>query len=195
MAAHRYLKTRVLAGMLKGRVLSYPDDRRLRPTMQRTRDSVFESLGGRVADAVFIDLYAAAGGVGIEALSRGAREVHFVENDRTALQCLRENLTACPIQPDSGIVHSQAVMDFLMSGGVRDIEPDIIFADPPYAADETRLLLEFFAGIDYPLKALLILEHHKDVGADELIENLGRIKFKKFGQSCLSYIDLTGGDA
>ncbi len=190
MVAHRYLKTRVLAGTLKGRVLSYPDDRRLRPTMQRTKDSVFESLGNRVAGAVFVDLYAAAGGIGLEALSRGAAQVHFVENDRTALGCLGENLAACDIPAEGGIVHPGPVMDFLLSGGLRDTDPHIVFADPPYASGDTRLLLEFFAGIDYPVKALLILEHHKDAVDDKSVENLGRTKFKKFGQSCVSYFEL-----
>lgn len=190
MAAHRFLKTRVLAGSLKGRVLSYPDDRRLRPTMQRTKDSVFESLGGHLDGAVFIDLYAAAGGIGIEALSRGARRVHFVENDWVALECLRENLARCDIAPEQGIIHTGPAMDFLSSGRFRDADAHIVFADPPYAADEARLLLEFFAGIDYPVKALLILEHHKDAVTGKLVENLGRTKTKKFGQSCVSYFEL-----
>jgi 16S rRNA (guanine(966)-N(2))-methyltransferase RsmD len=189
------LKTRVLGGAFKGRTLSYPADRRLRPTMQRTKESVFESLGARLVDSVFVDLYAAAGGIGIEALSRGAHSAHFVENDPVALGCLRDNLAALGVDAGRGVVHRCEVKDFLSRAALRDISPTIVFADPPYADDETRLLLEFFSAMDYPLRALFVLEHHKRAGTTELFERLGRVKFKMFGQSCVSYFELMGGDA
>ena len=193
MAARGHLDVRVLAGTLKGRVLRYPRDATLRPTMQRTKASVFESIREQIHDAVFIDLYAAAGGIGIEALSRGAGCVHFVESDRAALVSLRENLERCGVERQRGIVHSERVMDFLGRDVLRKIAPDIVYADPPYDADEIRLLLEFFNGIDYPLGALLVVEHRRGTVSLETFDKLACLRVKKFGESCVSYI-VAGGN-
>ncbi len=189
-----HLKTRVISGEFKGKVLSYPADRRLRPTMQRTKSSVFETLEGILEGAVVADLYAAAGGIGIEALSRGASRVHFVESDSGALECLRDNLTRCGIGGDRGLVHSERVMEFLRRGGLRNVDADVIYADPPYEGEEMRLLLEFFDEMDYPSKALLILEHRKDTVFVESLHGLVRTRWKRFGQSCVSYFVPAGGD-
>ena len=73
------------SGEWRGRVLVYPDDPALRPSMQRTKHSLFSSLGTEIRGAVFADCYAGAGAVGIEALSLGAARVHFVEERRDAV--------------------------------------------------------------------------------------------------------------
>jgi 16S rRNA (guanine966-N2)-methyltransferase len=192
MAARGHLDVRVIAGTLKGRVLRYPAGLTLRPTMQRTKASVFESLGDAVRDAIFVDLYAGAGGVGIEALSRGARSAHFVEDDRAALVSLRENLERCGVEPRRGVVHGERVMDFLAGPFLERIAPDIVYADPPYDADEIRLLLEFFNGIDYPLETLLVVEHRQGAVSLERFERLSVLRIKKFGESCVSYIVVRG---
>jgi 16S rRNA G966 N2-methylase RsmD len=84
-------------------------------------------------------------------------------------------------------------MDFLRRGGLRRIDPDIIYADPPYDAAETRLLLEFFNGIDYPLKAVLVVEHRKDPVILDPFDRLASLRVKRFGQTCVNYI-VVGGD-
>ena len=194
MGAKQRLETRVVAGALKGRVLTYPRDPSLRPTMQRTKTSVFDSLRHRIEDAVFVDLYAAAGGMGIEASSRGARRVHFVEANGEAVRCLRENLARCGIGPDRAVVHHTAVMEFLRSGALRAIDADITYADPPYDTEETRLLLEFFSSVEYPLKTLLLVEHRKDVVSIDVFDGLASLKTRSFGQSRVSYVVLKGDE-
>jgi len=193
MAARGHLDVRIIAGSLKGRVLRYPVDARLRPTMQRTKASVFESLGETIEDAVFVDLYAGSGGIGIEALSRGAGCVHFVESGREAVASLRENLERCGVEPQRGVIHAEKVMDFLAGGAFRKIASDIVYADPPYDAGEIRLLLEFFNGIDYPLGALLVVEHRRGTVSLETFDKLACLRVKKFGESCVSYI-VAGGN-
>jgi 16S rRNA (guanine966-N2)-methyltransferase len=193
MAARGHLDVRVIAGSFKGRVLRYPGDVRIRPTMQRTKASVFESLGEAIRDAVFVDLYAGAGGIGIEALSRGAGCVHFVEFHGAALACLQANLERCGAESERAVVHRAKVVDFLAGGAFRGIAPDIVWADPPYNADEIRLLLEFFDGIDYPLETLLVVEHRRGAAPLEKYERLSSVRVKRFGESCVSYIAV-GGD-
>jgi len=192
MAAKRTPETRVIAGDLKGRTLVYPRDRSLRPTMQRTKASVFDSLGDRVRGAVFVDLYAAAGGMGIEALSRGAGSVHFVEKDAGAIGCLEQNLERCRAKPGRAVVHRAGVMEFLSSGALRGIDPDLIWADPPYGTDDTRLLLEFFSAVRYPLQALLLLEHRKDALPAEGPGGLVVLETRDFGQSRVTCFLLKG---
>jgi 16S rRNA (guanine966-N2)-methyltransferase len=192
MSGSKDHEVRVLAGTLKGRVLVYPAGARVRPTMQRTKASVFDSLGGRVEGGVFVDLYAGAGGVGIEALSRGAARVVFVESDARAIAYLRRNLERCGADPSRAVVRFGAVIDFLESDALRDLGADVVYADPPYEADEIRLLLEFFDGIEYPLDALLLVEHRKGALPVDSYERLGALKVREFGQSCVSYIELGG---
>ena len=192
MTAKRDPAVRVIAGDLKGRALLYPRDPALRPTMQRTKASVFDSLGDRVQGAVFVDLYAAAGGMGIEALSRGAARAHFVEKDAEATRFLGENLVRCRVDPSRAVVHRADALDFLSGGALRDIAPDLVWADPPYGTRDARLLLEFFAAVRYPLKALLLLEHRRDALPAIAAGRLEVVETRDFGQSRVSWFLLKG---
>jgi 16S rRNA (guanine966-N2)-methyltransferase len=192
MPGRKHHETRVIAGTLKGKALRYPGGAKLRPTMQRTKGSVFDSIGDRVVGNVFVDLYAGGGGVGIEALSRGGSRVHFVENDPLALRYLHENLARCGIDPLRGVVHPMAVMEFLRGGALRRFVPNVVYADPPYDADEIRVLLEFFDHIEYALGALLVIEHRRDALTLDPLGRLSVLRRRQFGQSCVSYIALGG---
>ena len=185
-------QVRVLAGSLKGRVLRYPRGRSARPTMTRTKASLFDSLQGVIKGAVFVDLYAAAGGMGIEALSRGAGSIHFVEHDRAALGCLHSNLETCRIEPAVYRVHAEDVIAFLSSGALAAIDPHIVFADPPYEYADMPLLLEFLGAIDYPRPIHIILEHDRSVDV-EANHKLTQTRVKNFGQTCVSFIVPAGG--
>jgi 16S rRNA (guanine(966)-N(2))-methyltransferase RsmD len=160
--------------------------------MQRTKVSVFDSIAGRVVGGVFVDLYAGAGGVGVEALSRGAARVHFVESDPGAVRHLRDNLERCAMGADRAVVHAGAVIDFLRSGALREIGPDIVYADPPYDEGEIRVFLEFFNGIEYALDALLVVEHGRDTAGLDRFERLSVVEIRRFGRSCVSFIALGG---
>ena len=187
---------RIIAGELKGRRLSYPphSERLLRPTMQRTKESVFSSLQDDLYDAVFVDLYAAAGGVGIEALSRGARLVHFVESHRQALACLDENLEACEIPTSRAVVHRAEVERFLEGGGLDDPSIGLVFADPPYDAGIESLL----ALIDekaYSHVRHIILEHRGVMPGREW-RHREVARERRFGDTFVTYLSprTTGGD-
>jgi 16S rRNA (guanine966-N2)-methyltransferase len=192
VTGRRQTETRVIAGDLKGRRLAYPDDPSLRPTMQRAKKSVFDKIEGLVRGAVFVDLYAAAGGIGIEALSRGAASVHFVERDEAALRSLARNLEDCRIAAGRAVVHRRPVMEFCGSGALRDIGPGVIWADPPYETGETRLLLEFFAAVRYPVNALLVIEHRGDSVPAEGWRGLDVLDARDFGQSRVTFVQLKG---
>ena len=186
-------QVRVIAGEYRGRWLRYPSGADLRPTMQRIKSSVFESLSTRVRGSVFLDLYAAAGGIGIEALSRGAQRVHFVEQNATAASLITENLEKLGVPADRYLVHATSVLDFLERGGFQAARPSIVYADPPYAARDTELLLEFFAGLDYSETHIILLEHESDLSVPH-VDTFRRTKQRKFGQSRVSYFIAGAGE-
>src|SRR5262245_29376047 len=123
---------RVIAGSHRGRRLSGPRGISLRPTSDKVREALFSILGTRVPGSRFLDLYAGTGAVGIEALSRGARIVTFVESDPKAVQVARKNLTACGMLDDAEmrVVPTQT---FLRQPQSWHGPYDVLFADPPYA--------------------------------------------------------------
>ena len=133
---------RVIAGSAKGRRLIGPDTRETRPLTDRAREGVFSALAGLVDEAEVLDLYAGSGSIGIEALSRGAGRVVFVEKGREALAALRQNLTNLGFE--NVTVVGQDVGEFLRTatGGF-----DLIFFDPPWAMD-TAALAEQIKGAD-----------------------------------------------
>jgi len=129
---------RVIAGEFGGRRLEAPVGMTTRPTTDKVRQAVFNSLQsmGVVEGAVVADLYAGSGALGIEALSRGAERAVFVERDRSALAALRSNLAALGLD-DRCSVHPTDVMAWVPA--MRGI--DIVFIDPPYAFDGWEALL------------------------------------------------------
>lgn len=119
--------------------MSGPRGISLRPTSDKVREALFSILGARIPGCRFLDLYAGTGAVGIEALSRGARLVTFVESDPKAMHIIRKNLAACGMlaQADLRVGSTES---FLRQTASRNDSYDVVFADPPYA-DEAALTL------------------------------------------------------
>lgn len=119
---------RVIAGECRSMPLYTPKGDGTRPTTDRIKETLFNILQADVPGAVFCDFFAGSGGIGIEALSRGARHAYFVENGKEALECIKKNLNFTKLA-DKATVISRDVRDSLYS---IDNEVDIIFMDPPY---------------------------------------------------------------
>jgi 16S rRNA (guanine966-N2)-methyltransferase len=118
---------RVIAGSAGGLRLAAPK-RGVRPTMDRVKAAIFSSLGDTIIDARVLDLFAGSGALGIEALSRGAASVLFVEEDRQSIAAIKKNLAKVNL---TGRIRQENVFDFLRrSAGMENFQ--IIFADPPY---------------------------------------------------------------
>jgi 16S rRNA (guanine966-N2)-methyltransferase len=128
---------RVVAGELGGRRLVAPEGTSTRPTTDRVREAIFNSLGsaGVLEGAVVADLFAGSGSIGIEALSRGVEMCIFVERDRRALWALEENLDSLDLEKRSKVLTSDA------NSIAGSLDVDIVFADPPYDFDGWDQLL------------------------------------------------------
>lgn len=145
---------RVIAGTARSLRLKTPEGMDTRPTTDRIKETLFNMLQPYLSDAVFIDLYSGSGGIGIEALSRGARHAYFVENNKNAIACITENLQFTHFA-DQATVLKQDVLSALP--GIREKEADVIFMDPPYEHDHEKHVLQILSGLPYVTESTLIV--------------------------------------
>ena len=176
---------RVIAGSLKGRRLKTPDWEGLRPTSDKLRETLFNILAPRIAGARVVDAYAGTGAVGIEAISRGARDVTFVEHDRRAQALIAGNVAHCGITTGYNIVRTGALRAFesFDTGAF-----DIIVLDPPYEASDAevaRVLLA--AGESLAADGLAVLERARRRPAPDVAGRLSRSRDVESGHSALTF--------
>jgi 16S rRNA (guanine966-N2)-methyltransferase len=179
---------RVIAGTFKSRRLHALRGMSLRPTSDRLRETLFDILGDAVKDAVFVDLFAGTGAVGIEAISRGARRVVFVEKRPSAAELIRENLKSLGITGGAEILPVDALRA-LEKLALQHAGADFIFLDPPYAEEVEYERVLKFAGTAGMLSAtgIAIAEHAKKLELPLFAEALERTRVVVQGDSALSF--------
>jgi len=116
----------------------------VRPTSGRVRQALFNMLRGLVQDAIFVDLFAGTGSVGLEALSHGARHVYFVEHDRRALITLQDNIRRCEMLEQATVI--AASLPQALQHLPASLHADMVFLDPPYASDLAEVTLTALCG-------------------------------------------------
>src|SRR5579872_221318 len=185
---------RVIAGQFRSRVLHAPRGLDTRPTSDRLRETLFNVLAPRIENTVFLDLYAGSGAVGIEALSRGAREAIFVEQAAAAMKFIRSNLSSLGIQGGYAL-EQRSVADALQRLADQSRIADIIFLDPPWShAGEYAATLGLLSGECHAVlapSAVVIAEHEKRRELDEHYGVLDRIRVLKQGDAALSFYAVT----
>ncbi len=191
---------RIIAGSLRSRRFEAPPGLKTRPTSDRLRETLFNVLAARIEGAALLDLYAGSGAVGMEALSRGAARVVFVEREAEALKVLRGNLVGLGLK-DGVEVRAESVAAFLRRAA--GVPFDVIFLDPPYDAEgEYGATLGTLGGANSPPRspkpgdlghpilnsgAVVIAEHRrKDVLKDKY-GALQRTRLLQQGDAALSF--------
>jgi 16S rRNA (guanine966-N2)-methyltransferase len=180
---------RVIAGALKGRRLKTPTWDGLRPTSDKLRETLFNVLAPRVAGARVLDGFAGAGGLGIEALSRGAAEVTFIERDRRAQDLIAENLTHCGVAAGYAIIRASVDRGLEMLRSAPGFVPfDIILLDPPYD-QPLQVIMETLTGADSVLAAggLIVLEHARRQALPDTAGHLVCMRRLVSGDSALAF--------
>jgi 16S rRNA (guanine966-N2)-methyltransferase len=158
----------------------------LRATSSKVRESLFNIVGGLLEDAVFADLYAGTGAVGMEAMSRGAMAVYFVEADPRRAREIEALLDGCGCRSRAMVVRSSASA-FLERAAGDGILLDVVFLDPPYACDELQKVMPLLAeGRVLAEDALVIAEHSSRKSLAEAVGVLRKRKSYKYGDTSLT---------
>lgn len=173
---------RVIAGQKRGKKLDRLRDEAVRPTTDKVKESIFNVIQFDVAGANFLDLFAGSGQIGIEALSRGARQATFVDENRAAISVIKKNLTATEFMARATVVNANSAL-FLKKQRERLF--DIAFLDPPYKSEvlDTALLLlpEVVAK-----SGIIICEHPVDLDLPLDLANFSLNKAYKYGKIAVS---------
>ena len=180
---------RIIAGKNKGNILKSPKDLSVRPTSEKVREALFDILGISIKETCFLDLFAGTGAVGIEALSRGAREVIFIEKELKCIKIIKENLEKTG-NKQHAIVYK---IDFLFGLKLlvkKNYLLDYIFLDPPYGRGLMNISLLEIAKL--PIlrhNGLVIAQHHKKEKVMENLNNLRLFNQRRYGECYLSFYD------
>jgi 16S rRNA (guanine966-N2)-methyltransferase len=183
---------RIISGTYRGRVLKSPSGNKTRPTSDRLRETLFNVLQTKIDSGTrFLDLCAGTGAIGIEALSRGAKFATFIDKSRRACALIEENLDLLEVPEDQTEIFQSSADDFLrrLDGGSEGW--DIIFFDPPYMEDYSKVLYLISDGETNPLKSdgIFIAEHHAKNILPDAVGELRRWRILKQGETNLSFYE------
>jgi len=180
---------RIIAGALKGKKLYSVLDTSIRPTADRLRESIFNILSQRVLDAVVLDLFAGTGALGIEAMSRGAESVVFVDNRKGALSVLKRNIDSCMLDQKTNIVKWNIIQNLNCLKSKKQ-NFDLVFLDPPYDKNMIKSTL-FNLDKSHALKkgACIVVEHSlfELIPTDLFVFDL--LDQRKYGKTLVSFLN------
>lgn len=178
---------RIIGGEFKGRRLKTLKSVKMRPTPMRVKEALFNILGNRVIGSSFLDLYAGSGQLGIEALSRGAEKVIFIDNHPSAIRLIRTNLGF--LHPEKSLkIPRNNVLKAISNLSKEKKRFDIIFLDPPYESRLVKNTLQALAKSDIlKITTLVIAEHHKSLNLDKEIGSLERVRQERYGDTVLTF--------
>ena len=184
---------KIISGKYKGKTLKLPSMLTTRSSKSIVLESFYNTLQFEIIDANFVELFSGSGSIGLEALSRGAKQIFFMERDRAALSVLRENIqqtdpSACTVISGDTFSNIKQVVKQLKSSG----EDAYFYIDPPFSIREGHEsiylnMLKLIENLPEDVVKLIIIEHMTGL---ELAEDIGpftRSKSKKFGKTSLSY--------
>ncbi|MEX2116040.1 MAG: 16S rRNA (guanine(966)-N(2))-methyltransferase RsmD [Bacteroidota bacterium] len=181
---------RIIAGMYRGRTLAALRDLSIRPTADRVKQTIFDILSSRVEleGIGVLDLFAGSGSLGLEALSRGASHVTFIEKARSSLEALEKNIRKLGCE-DRSTMHQADVFWFLRNAH----QPyDLVFVDPPYALEAIGTLPTAIAGSGVLRKgSYVVMEHSRDSDVP-VPEDSFEVLRKQFGQTVLLILKAVG---
>jgi len=191
---------RVIAGTYRSRILKSLKGLALRPTSDRLRETLFNVLSPKISGARLLDLFAGTGAIGIEAVSRGAAEVVFIEKHPPAAALIRKNLETLGIRSGVTVIAADALRG-LETLAARERKPangfDCVFLDPPYAAAEDYVRVLRFLGSSELLASdgIVVAEHRRNFDLLEETGALRRYRVLRQGDAALSFYRRRSGEA
>jgi len=183
---------RVIAGKARGKKLLSPQTDKIRPTLDRVKESLFNIIGFEIRDCSFLDLFCGSGAIGIEAISRDADKVYFVDRDSSSIELTQKNIESCKFDSTKYKILKADAFEALNSLANKGIKFDYIFMDPPYGFLDIDKIIEKISQLDL-LKSggLLIAETDIDDSISEEIGKLNKTREKKYSITKLSFYERT----
>ena len=180
---------RIIAGKNKGNILKSPKGLSVRPTSEKVREALFDILGISVRETCFLDLFAGTGAVGIEALSRGAREVIFIEKELKCIKIIKKNLEKTG-NSQNAVVYKIDFLSGLKLLDKKNCQLDHIFLDPPYNRGLINISLLEISNLPILRRnGLVIAQHYKKEKVMENINNLKLFNQRIYGECYLSFYE------
>ena len=185
---------RITGGSARGRKLTSPRSDLIRPTCDRVREALFNIIGDRIAGSRVLDLFAGTGAIGIEALSRGAASVLFVDQSMEAGRLIEANLRACIPRPRAAFLplnlattpHLHPLRAALTPGD----RFDLVFMDPPYQKNLAQRVLAMVETADILAEgSLIVVEEHQRVSLPETVASLALIDHRRYGETGLWFYE------
>jgi 16S rRNA (guanine966-N2)-methyltransferase len=161
---------RVIAGSARSLKLKTPEGMDTRPTTDRIKETLFNMLQMDIPGCIFIDLFSGSGGIGIEALSRGAKHAYFVENAREAISCIQDNLAFTKLTNQATVLKQDVLSSLSL---ISEKEADIIFMDPPYQLGIERDVFFSLAHQRYVTENTLIITEAQLSAEFDFLKELG----------------------
>ncbi len=177
---------RVIAGTARGTKLQAPKGMQVRPTADRVKEALFSILGPRIPGACFIDLYAGSGAIGIEALSRGADFCVFVDNKRTNIALINENIAKTGFSSRARLICADAAKTIATLAS-ENVQADLLFMDPPYNFSDLVTLVDSVLKQNIVADSGLVIAEHA-FSNRQWAEQFSSIRQKKYGDTCLTFI-------
>lgn len=174
---------RVIAGSLKGRKLNSPYDSNVRPTSDKVKEAMFSILMPYTYGAIVCDMFSGSGGLGIEAISRGAEKTYFMDIANDSIKLLKENISKCGISDKVKILQGDSIK------GLSRINEkiDVFLIDPPYNFNLELESLEEISKLDILAEeGIIVVEHSKNSILPDNVGRLSKIKERKYGSIVLS---------
>ncbi|MEG8946588.1 16S rRNA (guanine(966)-N(2))-methyltransferase RsmD [Rosettibacter firmus] len=175
---------RIIAGKYKGRIIKFPNSKLVRPTTDKVKESLFNYLSNQIdfEGIKVCDIYAGSGSLGLEALSRGAAEVHFVEKDFFVVKVLKENILSLDAEENCKIYKTEAIKFTRMKNHDKY---DLILADPPFFKNDIHMVVRNIIERNYLIEnGIMIVERSVQTKSEDT-ENFKCEPFKKIGDSLI----------
>ena len=177
---------RVISGIYKGRKLKSSNNLNIRPTTDRVKEYIFNILQDFPSNKMVVDLFSGSGSLGIEAISRGAREVHFVDNSNESLNVLKKNIQTLQVPANC---HHIILSDAIKFAEKNKTYFDLYLLDPPFNYPPLQHLMDrLFENEIITGKSMAVLEHEISNPINDFSNLYEIIKQKKFGRSIISFL-------
>ncbi len=190
------LTKKIISGKFKGKVLSLPSKTTTRSSKSIVLESFFNTLQFDIVDASFVEVFSGSGSIGLEALSRGAKEIYFMEKDRDAIKTLKSNIaqtdpSSCSIFAGDSFLNINEVVSQLK----KKNESAYFYVDPPFSIrdgmeDIYDKTMNLITTLPQDLVKLIIIEHMTGLDLPKSLGSFSVIKSKKFGNTTLTYLNV-----